>query len=304
MRRLRSFVFATLSLALAAPLVLKDCAAQNFDTIQVRTVPVAAGVYMLQGAGGNIGISAGPDGVFMIDDEYAPLTTKIVAAIGAISPAPIRFLINTHWHGDHTGGNENHGKAGVLIVAHENVRHRLSVDQFIAAFNRQEKAQPPVALPVVTFTDTVTFYLNGDSIVVFHVAPAHTDGDAIIYFRHANVIHAGDTYFNGRYPLVDLSSGGSINGMIEAADRMLATANADTKIIPGHGALSNRAELQVYRNMLATVRDRIRTSIAAGKTLEQVQASKPTAEFDAVWGRGTFTGERWVSILYEDLSRK
>src|SRR5574341_1193442 len=246
----------------AAPLA----AQQNFDTVKVTTVPVAPGVAMLQGLGGNIGVAVGPDGVFLIDDQYAPLTEKITAAIRALSPAPIRFLINTHWHGDHTGGNENLGRAGVLIVAHENVRRRMSVEQFIAAFNSRTPPAPAAALPVVTFTDTVTVYLNGDSVVVFHVAPAHTDGDAIIYFRHANVIHAGDTYFNGRYPFIDVSSGGSVDGMVAAADRMLALANAETKIIPGHGPLSNRAELQAYRDMLATVRDRVRRAIAAGQT--------------------------------------
>jgi len=275
----------------------------NYDTVQVRTVKVGDGVYMLQGAGGNIGVSVGSDGVILIDDQFAPLSEKIKAAVAALG-GPIRFLLNTHWHGDHTGGNENFAKSGVVIVAHENVRRRMSVEQFVAALNQRVPPSPTGALPVVTFTDAVTFYLNGDSINVFHVAPAHTDGDAIIWFRHANVIHMGDTFFNGRYPLIDLSSGGSIDGMVGAADRVLAVADANTKIIPGHGPLGDRAALQTYRTMLATIRDRIRQAVAAGRTLEQVQAAKPTAEFDAVWGNGRITPTLFVEMLYTDLAAR
>jgi glyoxylase-like metal-dependent hydrolase (beta-lactamase superfamily II) len=285
----------------AAPSAL---AAQNFDTVQVRAIKAGDGVYMLQGAGGNIGVSAGADGVVLVDDQYAPLTDKIKAAIATINSGPIRFLINTHWHFDHTGGNENLGKSGVVIVAHENVRRRMSAEQFVTSFAQPIPASPAGALPVVTFTDAVTFYYNGDSISAFHVAPAHTDGDVIVWFRHANVVHMGDTFFNGRYPLVDLASGGAVGGMIAAADRVLAIADADTKIIPGHGPLGDRVALQAYRAMLVTVRDRIRQAVAAGRTLAQVQAAKPTAEFDAVWGNGRITPTLFVEILYQDLSRR
>lgn len=214
--------------AVSAPLA----AQQNFDTVQIRTVKVADGVYMLMGSGGNIGVSAGANGIVMIDDEYAPLTDKIRAALSAINPGPIRFLLNTHWHGDHTGGNENLGKAAVVIVAHENVRRRMSVEQFVAAFDRKVPPSPEAALPIVTFTDAVTFYLNGDSINAFHVAPAHTDGDVIVRWRRANVVHMGDTYFNGRYPFIDLSSGGSVDGMVAAADKVLGTTDSNTRFIP------------------------------------------------------------------------
>ena len=292
-----------MSFALVFAVAPVAAAQVNYDTVQVRTVKVGDGVYMLQGAGGNIGVSVGSDGVILIDDQFAPLSDKIKAAVAALG-GPIRFLLNTHWHGDHTGGNENFAKSGVVIVAHENVRRRLSVEQFIAAFNQRVPPSPTGALPVVTFTDAVTFYLNGDSINVFHVAPAHTDGDAIIWFRRANVIHMGDTFFNGRYPLVDLSSGGSIDGMVGAADRVLAVADANTKIIPGHGPLGDRAALQTYRTMLATIRDRIRQAVAAGRTLEQVQAAKPTAEFDAVWGNGRITPAQFVEIIYTDLAAR
>jgi glyoxylase-like metal-dependent hydrolase (beta-lactamase superfamily II) len=278
--------------------------AQNFDTVQVRTVKAGEGVYMLQGLGGNIGVSSGPDGVILVDDQYAPLTEKIRAALAGLNPGPIRFILNTHWHFDHTGGNENFGKAGVVIVAHENVRRRMSVEQFVTTFPQAVPASPSGALPVVTFTDAVTFYYNGDSISAIHVPPAHTDGDVIVWFKHANVIHMGDTFFNGRYPLVDLASGGSSEGFITAADRVLALSDANTKIIPGHGPLGDRVALQAFRTMMATVRDRIKQAIAAGRTLDQVKAAKPTADFDAVWGNGRITPTLFVEILYQDLSRR
>jgi cyclase len=279
-------------------------AQQNFDTVQIRTVKVADGVYMLMGSGGNIGVSAGPNGVILIDDQYAPLTDKIKAAVAAINPGPIRFLLNTHWHPDHSGGNENLGRGGVVIVAHENVRRRMSVEQFIAAFGWKVPASPEGALPVVTFTHAVTFYLNGDSISGFHVPPAHTDGDAIVYFRHANVVHMGDIYFEGMYPFIDVASGGSVDGVIAAVDRVLGMTGRDTKVIPGHGPLSSRSELEAYRGMLVTVRDRVRALVRQGKTLAQVQAAEPAAEYDVTWGRGFLRPEQFVEILYSDLSRR
>ena len=275
--------------------------AQNFDTVQVRAVPVAGAVHMLQGAGGNIGLVVGDDAVFVVDDQFAPLTPKVLAAIKSVTPQPVRFVLNTHWHFDHTGGNENMGKAGALIFAHENVRRRMSKDQFIEALNRTEPASPRGALPVVTFTDTVSFHLNGDSIVVFHVAPAHTDGDAVVLFTRANVVHTGDLFVSAGFPFVDRSSGGSIHGIISAAERILAATNAGTRIIPGHGPLADRARVQAYHDMLVVVRDRMRKEIAAKHTIEQVLASKITAEYDASW---TTNRERFLRILHQELSAR
>jgi glyoxylase-like metal-dependent hydrolase (beta-lactamase superfamily II) len=278
-------------------------AQQDLSKVEVTSEKVAEGVYMLKGAGGNIGLSVGADAAFLVDDQYAPLTPKIKAAVAALTSKPVKFVLNTHWHGDHTGGNKDLGEAGTLIVAHENVRKRMSTDQFIEAFGMKEPAADPAALPVVTFTDSVTFHLNGDEIQAFHVAPAHTDGDSVIHFRKANVLHGGDTFFNGMYPFIDLSTGGSVNGMIAAADRMLAIAGDGTRIIPGHGPLASKADLKAYRDMLATARDRVAALVKAGKTLEQVTAAKPLAELDAKWGQGFLKADPFVSILYKDLSR-
>ena len=275
----------------------------DFDQIEIETIPVTEDVYMLVGEGGNIGVSTGDDGVFLVDDQFAPLTEKIQSAISSISSEPIRFLVNTHWHFDHTGGNENFGEAGVVIVAHDEVYTRMSTDQFIEALQRDVPASPPAALPVITFSDEATFHLNGDTIEVTHIDPAHTDGDSIVHFVESDVIHAGDVYFNGLYPFIDTSSGGSITGMISAAEKVLSLAGETTQIIPGHGPLSNREELEAYREMLVTVRVRAESAIAKGLTLEQFIASKPTAEYDEQWGNGFLTPEQFLTIVYQDLAQ-
>lgn len=295
MRNTAPFVLVATLLASASP----AAAVQNFDTVQVRSTPIARGVYMLVGSGGNIGLSVGDDAAFIVDDQFAPLTPKILAAIAALTPKPVRFVLNTHWHFDHTGGNENLGKAGALVVAHDNVRKRMSTDQFIAALNRSEKAAPKGALPVVTFTDAVTFHINGDSVIATKMPPAHTDGDAIVHFVKANVIHMGDVFHNAGLPFVDRSSGGSINGVISTADLVLGMATADTKIIPGHGPLADRARLKAWRDALVASRDRVRAEIAAGKTVDQVLAAKITEPYAKDWAGGH---ERFVRTLYEELS--
>ncbi len=297
--KLSTGAMLALSLTLGRPVLAQQ---QDFSKVEVTSEKVAEGVYMLKGAGGNIGLSVGGDTAFLIDDEYAPLTPKIKAAVAALTDKPIRFVLNTHWHGDHTGGNKDMGEAGSLIVAHENVRRRMSTEQFIAAFNMREPAAPPKALPVVTFTDAVTFHLNGDEIHAFHVPPAHTDGDSVVHFRKADVIHAGDLFFNGMYPFIDLDTGGSVGGMIGGADRMLAIAGDQTRVIPGHGPLGNKADLKAFRDMLAATHDRVAALVKAGKTLGQVTAAAPTAEFDAKWGNGFFKPAQFVAILYKDAT--
>lgn len=289
-----------LTLVLAAP---APAAAQNADSVTVRTIPVRGNVSMLMGQGGNIGVSTGADGTFVIDDDYPALTAKVQAALAALSPKPVRFVVNTHWHGDHTGGNEALGTGGAVIVAHDNVRKRMSSEQFLEAFKATVPPSPAVALPVVTFADRLSFHWNGEEVRVFHVKPAHTDGDAIVHFTGANVIHTGDIFFNGLYPFIDGSSGGSVEGMLAAVDQVLALANADTKIIPGHGPLATRADLVTYRRMLVTVTDRIRALIRQKKTLDQVVAARPTAEFDAAWGKGFLNPETFIAITYNVLSK-
>lgn len=292
---------AALSIGLVA--TAPALAQRDFSDVEITTTEVADGVYMLTGAGGNIGVSAGPDGIILVDDQYAPLTEKILAALAKIPGGPVRFALNTHWHGDHVGGNEQLGKAGTVIVAHDNVRLRLSTDQRTEAYDADVPASPKDALPVVTFNEAVTFHFNGEEIHAFHVAPAHTDGDSVVHFRNANVVHAGDVYWT-MYPFVDSSSGGSMDGMIDAIDRILELVDADTKIIPGHGRLSNAEEMRSYREMLATVRDRVAGMIDAGKTVEDVLAAKPTAEFDDRWGQGFMRPERWLSIVYDNLKKQ
>ena len=294
-------LIAALVISALACAPLRGVRAQNFDSVQVRAQQLRGGVYMLTGAGGNIGLSVGTDGAFIVDDQYAPLSAKIIAAVKSVTPQPIRFVVNTHWHGDHTGGNENIGKTGALIVAHENVRKRMSVEQFNAVFNRRTPASPAGALPVVTFTDSVTFHINGDDLVAYHVPPAHTDGDAVIHFTKADVVHMGDTFFNGGYPFVDVSSGGNVNGVIGIADRVLANCAPTTIIIPGHGPVADCAALKRYRDVVATVRDRVQAAMAQGRTLEQLKAAGLSADFDATWGRGFIRPEVFVELVYRSL---
>jgi cyclase len=279
----------------AAPAFAQD---QDFSQVEVKTVPVAGSVSMLQGSGGNIAVLVGPEGVLVVDDEYAPLVPKILTAIGKLSSKPVRFVVNTHWHGDHTGGNAGLGAEGAVIVAQDNVRKRMSTEQFNAFFKRTTPPSPAIALPIVTFAEGVRFYLDGEDIEVTHIGPGHTDGDSTVWFHKANVIHLGDNFFNGLYPFIDGASGGSIDGTVTALEGVLGRIDDQTKVIPGHGPLGTKADLKRFHDMLATVRDRVRQAIRDGKTQDQVLAMKPSAEFDAVWGGGFLKPNDFVTLVY------
>jgi glyoxylase-like metal-dependent hydrolase (beta-lactamase superfamily II) len=292
---LRSLVLGSSLVVLAA---LPAAAQRDFSAVEIESEEIRGGIYMLTGAGGNMGLSVGEDGAYLVDDQYAPLSDKILAAVKKITAEPLEFVVNTHYHGDHTGGNENLGRAGALLVAHEKVRARLARGRDTPG--RETPPAPKDALPVVTFADGLSFHWNGLEIRVFAVGQgAHTDGDSIIHFVEADVFHMGDTYFADRYPYIDVPAGGRIDGVIAAADRVLAVATGTTRIIPGHGPLSTRADLQAYRDMLATVRARVGALKAEGKSLEDVVAARPTADFDDRWGGRD--PNAFVGYVYETI---
>ena len=277
-------------------------AAQDMANVEIKTEKVSGNIYVLFGAGGNIGVSVGDDGVYIVDDQFAPLTDKIKAAITALSDKPIRFAINTHFHGDHTGGNENLGKDGTVIVAHDNVRVRMSEGSFVRAFNMRTPAQVGPALPVVTFNDQAGLHLNGEQARMHHVSNAHTDGDSIVYFEGSNVVHMGDTFFMGSFPFIDVPNGGSIDGVIAAANKVLALVNDETRIIPGHGPVTDNNGLTAYRDMLVAVRGRVAALKAEGKTLEQVQAANPVEDFiEANNGFGGEWPKTFIGFVYNSL---
>lgn len=279
-------------------------AAQDMPNVQIRTQQLTDAVYMLMGQGGNIGVSVGEDGVFLVDDQFAPLTERILAAIAAITDEPVRFVFNTHWHGDHTGGNENLGEAGALIVAHDNVRERMSVDQVLERIGRPVSttpASPDGALPVVTFSEDVSFHINGDELHAFHVSNAHTDGDAIVHFVGANVVHMGDTFFRDRFPFIDTATGGSIDGLIEAVGAALTVMDADTQVIPGHGPLSSREDLRAYGDALKAMRDAVAALVDQGLSLEQIQTRRPIRAQAEAWGQNQAAEDGFVATIHHGI---
>lgn len=286
--------------AMLAPVVW---AQDDFASVEIQTTEVAPGIYMLVGAGGNLGLSVGEDGAFLIDDQFAPLSARIMAAIAELTDAPVEFVINTHWHGDHTGGNENFGEAGAVIIAHDNVRVRMSTEQFREIFNRTTAPSSDAALPVVTFNDELTLHWNGHTIRAFHTGPAHTDGDTILHFEEADVIHMGDNFFNGFYPFVDVDSNGDINGMIAAGYRVLAMSNAGAAIIPGHGPLATPDDLRDWLQMLRATRESIQELIDQGMSEDEVVAANPTAAYDETHGGGFMSPETYTRLVYLSLTR-
>ena len=275
-------------------------AQQNIDfaTLELRTVKVADGLYVLMGgpAQGNIAVSVGNDGVFLVDTMYGQMHEKIVAAVKALTAQPIRYVVNTHLHGDHTGGNAAMAKLGAVIISQENMRTRMA---------GARNAPPAGALPLLTYSDTMTLHFNGEEIQIYHPAPAHTDGDSIIYFRKANVVHVGDIPASLRYPNIGVDDGGAVEGMMAAARQLKTIVKPDTKIIPGHlGPIVGFTEVEQQLTMFAAVRDRITAAIKAGKSEAEVVASKPTKDFDNGRLGGAITPDRFVSLVYTDLSRR
>ena len=272
--------------------------AQNFDSVEIKTTKLTASIYMLEGSGGNIGVLVGNDGIIIIDDQFAPLTEKIKKALAAISNKPVKFVINTHFHGDHAGGNENFGNQGAIIVAHDNVRKRLSADYFFEAMKETQKASPYEALPKVTFADSVTFHLNGETVHVFYAKNAHTDGDVIIHFKESNIFHCGDVFVRYGFPFIDQGAGGSIDGMIKATENLIAITNDQSKIIPGHGAMSTKKDLVDYKDMLVTVRKRVSEGMKQGKSLQQIADTDPLKGYTAVFDKYFF-----VESIYRSLKK-
>ena len=288
MRRLLPSLFALGALAASA---------QDFSTVEVKATKVAGSVYMLTGAGGNIGVSVGSDGIVVIDDQYAPLAPKIEAALKAITDKPVRFIVNTHYHGDHTGGNEHFGKTAP-IIAHENVRKRLQSGT--SARGRTTPPRPD-ALPILTFDDAVTIHLNGEDIRAVHMPRGHTDGDSVIWFTKSNVVHMGDDLFVDIFPFVDIDNGGSVRGLIANLDKILHVMPDDAKVIPGHGTLTGKAGVVKFRDMLKATFALVEQGVNAGKSLEQLKADKVLETWDS-WGKGFITTDFWIETIHKEVA--
>jgi glyoxylase-like metal-dependent hydrolase (beta-lactamase superfamily II) len=275
---------------------------QDFSQVEIKTEKLADNIYALFGAGGNIGILVGEDGVFMIDDQFAPLSDKIKAAINEISDHEVKYVVNTHFHYDHTGGNENLGDGGAIIIAHENVRKRLKTEQFIEYFKNNAPASPAGAWPEISFTRDIKFHINGEDVKVVHCPHAHTDGDAMVYFKKSNVLHMGDIYFNEMFPFVDVPNGGSINGLLKAVEKALHVSNHETVIIPGHGPISNKSELMEYYAMINTLRDRTVLAKKAGQSFEQLNLEELLKGYESI--EGFIPAKDFISFIWEDLENR
>ncbi|UCF69632.1 MAG: MBL fold metallo-hydrolase [Acidobacteriota bacterium] len=273
--------------------------AQNPEEVEVRVTHVAGTVHMLEGAGGNVGVSAGPDGVLLVDDQFDWMADKIRAAIAKLGSDKPRFVLNTHWHGDHTGGNASFAANGTLI-AHRRVRERLA-EGLRRDSGRETPPAPPEALPVISFDESLTVHFNGETIVALHFPHSHTDGDSVIYFEQANVVHMGDLFFSGRFPFIDLESGGSVEGLIHAVESVLARIPADAKLIPGHGPLSKPSDLEAYHEMLISTSALVRQQIASGKSLEEIQQLGLGERWQS-WSWQFIDEQRFIETLYRGLA--
>jgi len=276
--------------------------AQDFSKVEIKVTKVAGNVYMLEGSGGNIGVSVGPDGILIVDDQFAPLADKIKAALKTLGEGKLKFVLNTHYHGDHTGGNIAFGP-DAPIIAQTNVRKRLSEEQKSKLFNRTTPASPKEALPVITFDNAVSVFFNGEEIKVIHFPHGHTDGDSVIFFTGSNVVHMGDDFFNARFPFVDLESGGDVEGLTKNISDIISKLPAGVKIIPGHGALSDAEGLKTFHNMLVQTTDIVKKRMAAGKSLDQIKAEGLPEEWKT-WGSGFIKTDLWLTFIYNSLSAK
>jgi glyoxylase-like metal-dependent hydrolase (beta-lactamase superfamily II) len=292
---MKSLLFIVIFLASINSLSAQD------KPVEFTTLQLSDTVYMLSGRGGNVGISTGEDGLYIIDDQLKPVTTQLLQAIRKISDKPIRFVLNTHYHHDHVGGNEIIGGAGAVVIAHDNIRKRMTTEQVSIFRKETTPPYPKDALPVITYNDRITLHLNGEPANVYHVANGHTDGDSIIHFQLSNVIHMGDMYFNGLYPYVDLDAGGSMQGIVAAADLALSLADESTRIIPGHGPLAMTEDLKSYRDYLVKASANVQELIDKDMTLEQIVAAEPTREWDEELGKTWITPAQFVIFIYNSL---
>jgi glyoxylase-like metal-dependent hydrolase (beta-lactamase superfamily II) len=273
---------------------------QEASTAQIKVIPVAGSVYMLEGEGGNIGVSAGEDGIVVVDDEFAPLAPKIQAALKGITDKPIRAIINTHWHFDHVGGNA-YFQRQAPIIAHDDVRKRLERGGLL--LGRQVPPAEKDALPMITFNDRVTLHMNGEEIRVIHLPDGHTDGDSVVVFTKSNVVHMGDDFVTYGFPFIDLDNGGSVAGMISAVEKIIATVPPDIRVIPGHGPISTIADLKTFVTMLKETSARVQAGIKQGKTLEALKKERTLADYEKYTGR-FISSDKFLELLYTDLTRK
>ena len=273
----------------------------NYDTVKIRPVKLSEQIYMLKGSGGNIGVMIGKEGTLVIDNQFAPLSNKINGAVKTLDPGAIKFMINTHLHGDHSGGNENFYKMGATIVAHDQVRERMMKESFNARANRTTPPRDKEAWPAITFADKLNFHLNDEDIILHHFDIGHTDGDVIVQFKKANIIHTGDAFVRYGYPFIDISSGGGVNGFINTLDKILLLIDDNTKVIPGHGEVATKADVKKVRDNIADIRDQVAAALKKGKKIEDITSLGITDKYEAEWGKGFVKGKDFVMMVAENL---
>jgi glyoxylase-like metal-dependent hydrolase (beta-lactamase superfamily II) len=302
MFRIAVMLAATSAALPAAPAAPGDGAGETAATVEIQRL--RPGLHLLSGAGCNVVAWTGPDGAVLVDSGKAEAAPQLIESVARIAPRGVRFVVNTHWHPDHTGGNALLGQSGTLAVSQENARLRMTEPQELAEYSLEVPAAAAEALPVVTYDDSLVLNLNGDRLELLHAPAAHTDGDGIAWWPEANVVHLGDVFYAGGYPFIDTGSGGSLAGVVAAVETVLSRADARTLVVPGHGPVATRAELAAYRDMLVAVGRRVRELAEQGRNLEEVLAAEPTAAFDARYGAGGVSSDRFVRLLFEDVSRR